>query len=159
MNGHRHIGAHGLKQPQLTGFEGIQFVVRGGEYSHKLPFYMEGNRNFRERGFFTANVVRVLAHIGRIVHLAGGCDVSNHSFANFQAVPGATELAAIAAMGARERQFAALWVVEVDVRIQTPEGAGDLVYDLIDELIEVKDGADFLSCRLQLEKILYLIQI
>jgi hypothetical protein len=50
-------------------------------------------------------------------------------------------------------------VVQVDVRIQTSEGAGDLVYDLINELIEVKDRADFLSGLLQLEEILHLIQI
>ena len=159
MDGHCHIAAHGLKQPQLAGVEGIQFVVGGGEYSHQLPFYMERNRNFRERGFFTANVVGVLAHIGRVVHLASGCDVSDHAFPNFQAVAGAVELAAGAAMGAHQRQFAALLVVQVDVRIQTSEGAGDLVYDLINELIEVKDGADFLSGLLQLEEILHLIQI
>jgi hypothetical protein len=50
-------------------------------------------------------------------------------------------------------------VVQVDVRIQTSEGAGDLVYDLINELIEVKDGADFLSGLLQLEEIFHLIRI
>ena len=101
VDGHCHIAAHGLKEPQLAGVEGIQFVVGGCEYSHQLPFYMEGNRNFRERGFFTANVVGVLTHIGRVVHLTSGCDVSDHSFPNFQAVAGAVELAAGAAMGAR----------------------------------------------------------
>ena len=75
-----HIAAQGLEQPQLAGVEGIQFGVGSGEYSHQLPFYMEGNSNFRERGFFTANVIGVLAHIGRVVHLASGCDVSDHAF-------------------------------------------------------------------------------
>ena len=75
-----HIAAQGLEQPQLAGVEGIQFGVGGGEYSHQLPFYMEGNSNFRERGCFTANVIGVLAHIGRVVHLASGCDVSDHAF-------------------------------------------------------------------------------
>jgi hypothetical protein len=49
--------------------------------------------------------------------------------------------------------------VQVDVRIQASEGAGDVVYDLIDELIEVKNRADFLRGLLQLEEILHLIQI
>ena len=78
-----------------------------------------------------------MTHIGRVVHLASGCDVSDHSFSNFQAVAGAVELAAGATMGTHQRQFAALLVVQVDVRIQTSEGVGDLVYDLINELIEV----------------------
>ena len=159
VDGHCHIAAHGLQQPQLARVEGIQFVVRGGEYSHQLPFHMQRNRNLRECGFFTANVVGVLAHIGRVVHLAGGSDVSDHSFANFQTVSGAAEVAATAAMSAHQRQFAALLVVQVDVRIQTSERTGNLVYDLIDQLIEVKDGADFLSGLLQLEKILHLIEI
>jgi hypothetical protein len=50
-------------------------------------------------------------------------------------------------------------VVQIDVRIQTSKRTGNLVYDLINELIEVKDGADFLSGLLQLEEILHLIQI
>src|ERR1035437_6977938 len=69
------------------------------------------------------------------------------------------QVAAGAAMGARQQQFASLLVVQVDVRIQTSERTGDLVYDLINELVEVKDGANFLSCLLQLKEILHLIQI
>ncbi|MGA2103512.1 MAG: hypothetical protein ABSG34_20535 [Candidatus Sulfotelmatobacter sp.] len=159
VDGHCHITAHGLKQPQLAGFEGIQFVVGGSEYTYQLPFHVKGNCNLRQRGFFTANVVGILAHIGRIVHLASGCNVSDHSFPNLQAVAGAVQLAAGAAVGAHQRQFAALLVVQIDVRIQTSEGAGNLVHDLINELIEVENGVDFLSGLLQLQKILHLIQI
>ena len=159
VDGHGHIAAQGLEQPQLAGAEGIQFGVGGGEYSHQLPFYMERNRNFRERGFFTANVIGVLAHIGRVVHLPGRGDVSDHAFPDLQAVAWAVEFAAGAAMGAHQRQFAALLVVQVDVGIQTSEGTGDLVHHLIHQLVEIKDGADFLSGLLQLEEILHLIEI
>jgi hypothetical protein len=69
------------------------------------------------------------------------------------------ELAAGAAMGAHKREFTALLVVQVDVRIQASEGVGDLVDDLINELIEVKDRADFLSGLLELQEVLHLIQI
>ena len=69
------------------------------------------------------------------------------------------ELAAGAAMGTRKRQFASLFVVQVDVRIHTSERTGYLVHHLIHELVEVKDRADFLSGLLYFEKILDLIQI
>src|SRR5208282_6257393 len=69
------------------------------------------------------------------------------------------ELAAGAAMGTHERQFAAFFVVQVDVGIQASEGLGDLVDDLINQLVEVKDGTDFLSGLLQLEKLVYLIEM
>jgi hypothetical protein len=49
--------------------------------------------------------------------------------------------------------------VQIDVRIQTTEGTGDLIHDLIYKLVEVKDGVDFLRGSLQLEEILHLIQI
>src|SRR6202167_1275190 len=92
---------------------------------------MERDRNFRERGFFTANVIGVFTHIGRVMHLTGGGEVSNHAFADFQAVAGAVEFAAGAAVGTYQQQFAALLIVQVDVGIQASEGASDLVDDLI----------------------------
>jgi hypothetical protein len=93
------------------------------------------------------------------MHLTGGCDESNHAFANFQAVAGAVHFAACTAMGARKRQFATLFVVQVDVRIHTSERSGYLVHNLIHELVEVKNRADFLSGLLHLEKIFHLIQV
>jgi hypothetical protein len=71
----------------------------------------------------------------------------------------AVDFAAGAAVGTHQRQFAPLFVVQVNVRIQTSEGTSDLVYNLINQLVKVKDGADFLSGLLQLEEILHLIQI
>jgi hypothetical protein len=93
------------------------------------------------------------------MHLASGGNVSDHAFPDLEAMTGAAKLAAAAAVSAHQGQFAALFVVKIDVRIQASEGMGDLVHDLIDEPVEVKDGADFLSGFLQLEKLLDLIEI
>ena len=119
---------------------------------------MEGNGNVGERGFFAADVIRILAHVGGVMHLASGGDVSDHALANFQAVTRAAQFASGATVGADQRQLAALLVVQVDVRIKASKRPGNLVYDLVDELIEVKDGADFLGSLLQLEEILHLIK-
>jgi hypothetical protein len=134
-------------------------VVGGGKYSYQLSLYVKRDRDFGERGLLTANVIVIQSDIGCVVHLAGRCDVSDHAFSDLQAVTRAVDLAARAAMGAHQQQFAALLVVQVDVSIETAEGTGDLIDDLIDKLVEVKDRVDFLRGPLQLEEIIHLIEI
>ena len=47
------------------GVEGIQpGCGRSSASSYQLPLYMERNRNFRKRGFFTANVIVIQSHMG-----------------------------------------------------------------------------------------------
>ena len=51
-------------------------------------------------------------------------------------------------------QFAAFFVMQVKVRFDATECAGNVVYDLVDQKIEVEDGSDLRDPLLQLEQVL-----
>jgi hypothetical protein len=65
VDGYCYIATQGLQQPQLATGEGIQMIVGGGKCSYQFPL-MDRNRNFRERGILTVNVIFIQSHIGRV---------------------------------------------------------------------------------------------
>src|SRR6202020_2617918 len=101
----------------------------------------------------TGDIIFVLAHIWGIAHLAGGCDVADHSFlANLQPETLAVQGTAV---DATHYHLSASFVVKIDAAFQKAEGMGYLVHDVIDKLIEVENWADFLRSLLQFLQVFY----
>jgi hypothetical protein len=48
-------------------------------------------------------------------------------------------------------------IAKINVGFDTSEGDRDIVYDLVDELVEIEDGADFLGCFLHAKQVINLI--
>jgi hypothetical protein len=48
-------------------------------------------------------------------------------------------VASVASAGAGQHQLAALFVVQIDVRVDAPEGASYIIHDRVDELVKVKN--------------------
>ena len=59
-----------------------------------------------------------------------------------------------AAMYTGQHQFAILGFMQVDVEFHAAERAGNVVHDLVDEFVQVENGADLLRCFLQLQQFL-----
>ena len=57
-------------------------------------------------------------------------------------------------MGAGQKQFPALFVVQVDIGLDAAERRRQIIYDFVDQPVEVKDRADLLRRLLQLQQIL-----
>lgn len=150
----RNITAQSLKKPELLGRKSVELIMRGGKNADQLAIDMKRDGNFGKGGLFAANVVRILAHVGGIAHLAGSGDVSHHSLlANFQAMAITMNSAAGTAVRAGQFQFPAFPVVQVDVGINAAERPGNIVHDLIDKFVEIEDGRNALGCLLQFQQV------
>ena len=55
-------------------------------------------------------------------------------------------------MNAGGLQFAMRFVVQIEIGLHASECAGDVVYDVVDQLVEIKDGGYLPRPLLQLEE-------
>ena len=62
-------------------------------------------------------------------------------------------------MNAGGFQFAMRFVVQIEIGLHASECAGDVVYDVIDQLVEIKNGGDLPRPFLQLEEMFNLFWV
>ena len=149
------VAAQGLEDLQLLRPKSIQLGMGRGEDADELVLDVQGDGDLGEGGLLAGHVVGVLADVGCVAHLAGGGDVADQSFlAQFQAMPFVVQGAAV---DAGQHEFLALGLVEIDVGFYESEGAGYLIHDAIDELIEIEKGTDAVGGLLQAEQIVHQI--
>ena len=142
VNRDRDVIAQRLQNSQLLAGKAIHFGMRCGEYSHQALADAQRNRHFRERRRLAADVVLVLAHVGRVAHLTGRGDVADHALAaDFQAMSFAVHAAS---SHSGQHHLAALFVVQVDAGFQAAEGMRHFVDNAVDELVEIENRRDFL---------------
>src|ERR1700728_5139774 len=128
--------------------------MRCGEDTDEALADVKRDRHFGERAGLAAYVVIVYARVGGIAHLAGASDVADHAFlADLQTK---TFLVDAATMHAVEHHLSARLVVQVDAGFKAAEGTGNVVHDVLDELIEIEDRSDLLGGFLQFLKFLNL---
>src|SRR5580704_10322166 len=129
-----------------------------GSCEHTDQVFADTKRDyhFGQRVVLAANIVFVLAHVGRIAHLPGRGDVTDHAFlANLQTMALVVDAASVYT---GEYHLPALFIVQVDAGLYTAEGTRHVIHDVVDEGIEVEDGSDLLRRLLQLLQFLYLIE-
>jgi len=152
LDGDRHMTAETLKEPQLVGTESVFLAVRNREDADQIPVDVQRNRDLRESVFLACEVIRILANIRGVTHLACRRDISDQPF-----LPDLQPVALFmngAAPLACQHQFAALRIVQVDIDLDAAERTGDVVHDLVDQFVEVEDGVDLLGSLLKFEKVL-----
>ena len=157
VNRHRQVVAEPLQHSQLLARKAIEFMMRSGKYADQLSIHKQRNRYFGERRFLTGDVIRVLAHIGRVTHLQGRGDVADHAF--FAYFESRSLFMKHAAMNASRFQFAAIGVVQIKIGLHASECARHVVHDVIDQLVEIENGGDLARPFLQLEKMFDLLRM
>jgi hypothetical protein len=133
----RDVIAQCLQNPQLLAREAVDLGMRRRENAHQSITDMQRYGNFRERIVLARNVVLIFTNVGRVTHLACGCNVANHSLdADFQAISFAVQ-AASAYPG--QHHVSAFFVVQINPGFQTTEGKGHFIDDALNELVEIEN--------------------
>src|SRR5579863_8387204 len=116
--------------------------MRRGKDSYQSFTDTKRDGDFGKRIVFAGNVVLVFANVGRIVRLASGGDVPDHSFhTDFQPMT----LAMYAATPhSGKHHLAVFLVMQVNACFQAAKRLSDFIDDIIDELVKIKDRRDAL---------------
>ena len=86
---------------------------------------------------FTRNVILIFADVGGVAHLTGGGDVTHHAFsADLEPLAFVMKCAAV---NSGQYDFGVGLVVQIDVSFDASERTGDIIHNLVDELIQVED--------------------
>ena len=99
--GYSEMSGQRLKHLQLIISKSIDVLMIYQENANDFTAGLQRNTYFRQRRRFASDVIRVLAHIGRVAHLACACRVADHAvLAQLQAVAFAANFAASTAVRA-----------------------------------------------------------
>ena len=64
-----------------------------------------------------------------------------------------------AAANSREHQLLIRFVMQINCGFETAKRLRNFIHDLVDQFVEIKDGADLLRCLLQLNQVLDLLNM
>ena len=111
--------------------------MRGREHADKLSVHMQWNRDLGERGRLARNVIRIQAHIGRVMHFAGRIHVAGHALSS--------DLLAIAllvygaATNSGKHQLVVGFIMQVDGGFKTAERLRNLTDNFVYQLIQIEN--------------------
>ena len=146
VNSDGDVGAQSLEQAELIGAECVEFAMGRRKNPHKVAFTLKRNGDFGTGIGLAGHVERIPGDVGSVVHFAGCRDVSDHSGAQWDAMPLAMDSAAA---NAGEYEFRLLGVAEKQIDFDAAQRGGNFVHNAGDEFsisrVEVIRWANF--CR------------